>query len=48
MYSRSNLPKMKDGTYVINVDEYIPIGNHAIALYVKVIMGAHLQCNLLL
>ena len=48
MSSRNNLPKMKDGTYVINVDEYISIESHAIALYVKVIMGAHLQCNVLL
>ena len=22
VYSRNNLPKIKDGTYVINIDEY--------------------------
>ena len=36
VYSRDNLPnKMKDGTYVINLDEYSGIGTHWIALYVK-------------
>ena len=25
VYSRNNLPKRKDGTYVINLDEYKPI-----------------------
>ena len=36
VYSRDNLPKkMKDGTYVINLDEYYDIGTHGIALYVN-------------
>ena len=35
VYSRYNLPKIKDGAYVINLDEYEPIGTHWIALYVK-------------
>ena len=36
VYSRDNLPnKLKDGIYVINLDEYSDIGTHWIALYVK-------------
>ena len=36
VYSRDNLPnKIKDGAYVINLDEYCDIGTHWIALYVK-------------
>ena len=36
VYSRDNLPnKIKDGVYVINLDEYSDIGTHWIALYVK-------------
>ena len=27
-YSRDNLPKMKDGAFVINLDEYSDIGTH--------------------
>ena len=35
-YSRDNLPnKIKDGAYVINLDEYSDIGTHWIALYLK-------------
>ena len=39
VYSRDNLPErssveIKDGTYVINLDEYSDIGTHWIALYV--------------
>ena len=34
VYSRDNLPnKIKDETYVINLDEYSDIGIHWIALY---------------
>ena len=33
IYSRNNLPKTKNGTYVINLDEYQSIGTHQIALY---------------
>ena len=32
---RDNLPKAKDGAYVINLDEYSDIGSHWIALYVQ-------------
>ena len=36
VYSRDNLPnKIRDGAYVINLDEYSDIGTHWIALYVK-------------
>ena len=36
IYSRDNLPdKIKDGAYVINLDEYSDIGTHWIALYVN-------------
>ena len=34
VYSRDNLPKIKDGAYAINLDEYSDIGNHWVALYV--------------
>ena len=33
-YSRDNLPKIKDGTYIINLDEYSDIGTHWVALYI--------------
>ena len=33
VYSRDNLPKIKDGAYVINLDEYSDIGTHWIAFY---------------
>ena len=33
-YSINSLPKIKDGAYVINLDEYKSIGTHWIALYV--------------
>ena len=35
VYSRDNLPKIKDGTYVINLDEYSDIATHWIALWVN-------------
>ena len=35
VYSKNNLPKIKDGAYVINLDAYKPIGTHWIALYVN-------------
>ena len=36
VYSRDNLPnKLKDGAYVINLDEHSDIGTHWIALYVN-------------
>ena len=30
-YSRDNLPKIKDGTYVITLDEHSDIGTHGVA-----------------
>ena len=35
VYSRDNLPKIKDGAYLINLDEYSDIGTHWVALYVQ-------------
>ena len=36
VYSRDNLPdKIKDGAYVVNLDEYSDTGSHWIALYVN-------------
>ena len=38
VFSRDNLPKkktIKDGTYVINLDEYADTGTHWIALFCK-------------
>ena len=36
IYSRNNLSKIKDGTYIIiNLDEYKSIGTHWIDLYVS-------------
>ena len=32
VYSRNNLSKIKDGAYIINLDEYESIGTHWIAL----------------
>ena len=31
VYSRNSLPKIKDGAYVIRLDEYKSIGTHSIA-----------------
>ena len=37
VYSRDNLPnKIKDGTYVINLDEYSDIGTHWIATWMNI------------
>ena len=33
-FSRDNLPNIKNGAYVINLDEYLDIGTHWVALYV--------------
>ena len=33
VYLRKNLPQIKDGAYVINLDEFKPIGTHWTALY---------------
>ena len=34
-YSRDNLSKIKNGAYVINLDEYSNIGTHKVALYLQ-------------
>ena len=34
-YSRNNLPEIKDGAYVINLDEHKSIGTHWINFYVN-------------
>ena len=39
-YSRDNLPeyssaRIKDGAYIINLDEYSDIGTHWVALYIQ-------------
>ena len=39
-YSRNNLPKMWNGPYVINLDEYESTGTHWIAFYVDVNNGS--------
>ena len=35
VYSRNNLSKIKDGAYIINIDEFKSIGTQRIALYVN-------------
>ena len=35
VYSRDNLSKIKDGAYIINLDEYSDIGAHWVALWVN-------------
>ena len=35
VYSRNNLPKVKDGAYVIVIDEYKSVRYHWITLYVN-------------
>ena len=35
VYSRDNLPKIKDGAYVTNLDGYSDIGSYWVALYVS-------------
>ena len=35
VYSRDNLPKIKVGAYVINLDEYSDIGTHWVSLWVN-------------
>ena len=34
-WSRDNLPKIKDGTYVVNLEEYESVGTYWITLYVN-------------
>ena len=35
VYSRDNLHKIKDGAYIINIDEYSDIGTHWVALFMQ-------------
>ena len=35
VYSRDNLSKIKDGAYIINLDEYSDIGTHWVALWIN-------------
>ena len=35
VYSRNNSPEINDEVYVMNLDEYKPIGTHWIALFVN-------------
>ena len=36
VFSRNNLPKkIKDGAYIINLDEYANVSTHSIALFCK-------------
>ena len=32
---RDNLPKIKDGAYIINIDEYSDIGTYCVAFHVN-------------
>ena len=41
VYSRNNLPKIKDGPYVLNLGELKSTGTHWIALYAN---GNNIQC----
>ena len=36
IYSRDNLSRIKDGTYIINLDKYSDIETPGIALYVQI------------
>ena len=36
VYSKNNLPKIKDGAYTINIHEFKSIGTHWIVLYLNV------------
>ena len=48
-YSTNNLPTIKDGVYVINLDEHISIEPHWIALYVNantIVCSDSLKLNL--
>ena len=35
VYFKDNSPKIKDGTYIINLDEYSDIAPHRVALYIQ-------------
>ena len=46
VYSRNNLSKIKDGTYIINFDDYESVGTHWIALYVNAENIVPLELNI--
>ena len=35
VFSRDNLPKIKDGAYIINLDEYSDVGTYWVAAHVN-------------
>ena len=41
VYSRKNLPKIKDVAYLINLNKYQSVGTHWIASYVMAIIWVH-------
>ena len=41
VYSRNNLPKIKDGAYVINLAEFKSIGTNWTALYMSMLKMQH-------
>ena len=41
VYSRNNLPKIKDGAYVINLDQFKSIGTNWTALYMSMLKMQH-------
>ena len=45
VYFRDNMPRIKDGSYVTNLDEYSDIGTHWVALYVGVASPKDVQNN---
>ena len=48
-YTRNNLPKkIKDGAYVINLDEYADVGTHWIVAEVKLFISIVLVLNMFL
>ena len=44
VYSKNNLPKIKYGAYVINLDEYKSVGTHWIALCVNDNIVTYFDC----
>ena len=39
-YQKNNLTKIKDGAYVINLDEFKSVGTHWVTLYVNINNGS--------
>ena len=36
VFYRDNLPKIKDGAYIVNLDEYSDVGTYWVALHVNI------------